>query len=67
MRTTAMLSSYSGGILSENYLRCSDTQNEVNHGILIVGYGTRTDEQVYNGKCQDYLIIRNSWGAGWGE
>jgi hypothetical protein len=67
MRTTGSLSAYHSGILTESYLRCSDTSNEVNHGILIVGYGTRADENVTNGKCQDYLIIRNSWGEGWGE
>lgn len=44
MRTTGSLSGYSSGILTESYLRCSDTSNEVNHGILIVGYGTRTNE-----------------------
>lgn len=42
---------YFGGILK--YSRCKGTQ--LNHGVVAVGY---TD---------DAWIVRNSWGASWGE
>jgi C1A family cysteine protease len=45
---------YSSGIYS--YASCPTS---VNHAILIVGWGTQ------NGI--DYWIIKNSWGASWGE
>lgn len=45
---------YKRGIFDNG--RCSDT---VNHGVLIVGYGTD------GGK--PYWKVRNSWGKGWGE
>jgi cathepsin X len=47
---------YTGGIF------CPDDSTEnLNHAISIVGYGTDADSGT------DYWLLRNSWGAAWGE
>jgi len=48
--------SYGGGVFSG-----CQKDTVVNHAVLAVGYG----HEPSSGK--DYWLVRNSWGAGWGE
>ncbi|XP_004074015.1 cathepsin L1 [Oryzias latipes] len=47
--------SYRGGLYDD--LQCNSML--VNHAVLVVGYGSEAG--------QDYWLVKNSWGSGWGE
>lgn len=56
MEATRNFVYYGEGIFED--WRCLDRKRDVDHAIVIVGYGSE------NGK--DYWIIKNSWGKDWG-
>lgn len=58
---------YKEGILTEEFLGCSEESKSINHAVTIVGYGKSDTKTVASTWCKDYWIVRNSWGANWGE
>ena len=48
---------YYGGIVDDDESTCDP--EGLNHGVVLVGYGSEDGT--------DYWIVRNSWGASWGE
>jgi len=57
------LASYGQGIIMDKDCDCSDPdRTDVNHAITVIGYGKSEDPI-----CEDYWIIKNSWGSLWGN
>lgn len=64
---TDAFKSYKTGILTEEFLACSDETKVINHAVTIVGYGKTDGKTVASTWCTDYWIVQNSWGSSWGE
>jgi len=47
---------YAGGVFDG----CNQTQPDIDHAVVLVGYGT-------DDKFGDYWLVRNSWSPNWGE
>jgi len=50
---------YSSGVYTSTV--CGNTQSDVNHAVLAVGYGYDSESGL------DYWVVKNSWGAEWGN
>ena len=50
---------YKSGVYNEP--KCGNSYWDLNHAVLVVGYGTDPDTN------QDYWLVKNSWAATWGE
>ena len=57
---TKLFQLYKGGVLDGG--GCG---KRIDHAVLIVGYGTQTNATT--GWSIPYYIVKNSWGASWGE
>lgn len=49
-------SAYESGV----FTGCNATSIDINHAVVLVGYGT-------DSKYGDYWLVRNSWAPSWGE
>uniref|UniRef100_A0A7S3FW15 Peptidase C1A papain C-terminal domain-containing protein n=1 Tax=Strombidium rassoulzadegani TaxID=1082188 RepID=A0A7S3FW15_9SPIT len=67
MYTTGMMSAYKTGVMTNDFLHCSYIDLEVNHGVVLVGFGKVNRGDRVRGRCREYWIVRNSWGPNWGE
>jgi len=48
---------YYGGVYDHS--DCGNTNDKLDHGVTVVGYGTDAGA--------DFWLVKNSWGASWGE
>jgi cathepsin L len=55
---------YKEGVFVDN--TCSNSTGDLDHGVLVVGYGTATTSRDMD-TSMDFWIVKNSWGKSWGE
>lgn len=55
---------YKDGVFVDD--TCENGQDNLNHGVLVVGYGT-SDDLRKSKEGLDFWIVKNSWGPKWGE
>jgi cathepsin L len=46
---------------------CTNSEDDLDHGVLVVGYGTSSAGAGENATPMDFWIVKNSWGTHWGE
>jgi len=59
-----LLQFYFGGIVDPFFPNLECDPNSLDHALLIVGWG---QEDNWIGELTPYWIVKNSWGADWGE
>jgi KDEL-tailed cysteine endopeptidase len=52
---------YAGGIFD------AECGTQLDHGVLVVGYGSELNETAADNSTVDYWIVKNSWGPMWGD
>lgn len=50
---------YSSGVFDDKLCKANLTNDDLNHAVTVVGYGSE--------KGYDYYIVKNSWGLTWGD
>ena len=65
---SATLQYYGGGLLTSLPGGGCDGCNIIDHAVAVVGYNTMVSGAgVFSTDTQNYWIVKNSWGTGWGD
>jgi len=57
---------YKSGVFVDS--KCGNNEDELNHGVLVVGYGSlNSTNDATDTTTADFWIVKNSWGIKWGE
>lgn len=64
IRINDCIKHYKSGVLYDGDGSCGCTKvSSTNHAVALVGFGVDESNLV----CQEYWIVKNSWGPEWGE